>query len=328
MRFYLPFLLFLLQVSSAEEDNQVNFIELEDRLQIRIGDELFTEYRFSGEDRFFPTFYPVFAPGQIPMTRAFPFEDTGLDDTDHPHHQSIWFAHSNINGETFWAVKEYRGRKPGRTVHQGFRSMESGETSGTFVAENNYVASDGTIVLSDTRTVSISQSGPTRILDMKIEFHASHGPVLFGDEKDAGMAIRVASELQIERRNKALKDSIQNSATLKNSEGDSGKATWGKKAKWIRSSGVISDTPVAITILDHPDNPRHPTSWHSRTYGLISANIFGTHFFEKTDDRNSGAYQIPEGEKRTFQWRFHISNNEEGEQDPASHFNDYSQTSK
>jgi hypothetical protein len=31
--------------------------------------------------------------------------------------------------------------------------------------------------------------------------------------------------------------------------------------------------------MDHPDNLRHPTTWHARDYGLFAANPFGLHDF-------------------------------------------------
>lgn len=43
-----------------------------------------------------------------------------------------------------------------------------------------------------------------RLIDITIAFHAANGPVTFGDQKDAGMAIRVASELRTRVKDKML----------------------------------------------------------------------------------------------------------------------------
>jgi len=285
----------------------VSITEKADRLRIELNGELFTEYIFKGEERYFPLFYPVMSPGQVPMTRRYPIEIIDGEDTDHPHHQSLWFAHSDINGNSFWAVKEYGTTKPGKTVHQKFTEVSSGKESGHFIAENAYVAADGKTIMTDTRTVRFfapADAMAPRLIDITIAFHASNGPVTFGDQKDAGMAIRVASDLQVSRRTGKGTETVPAAGHLINSEGDKDDATWGKRARWVDAFGEVGGKPVGVAIFDHPSNPRYSTYWHSRTYGLVTANIFGKHHFEKLDDPKAGALTIPAGETVTFRWRF------------------------
>ncbi len=299
----------------ADDKNSpaVSFTELDDRLRIELNGELFTEYIFKRDDGFFPVFYPVMGPGEVPMTRNYPLKEVEGEDQDHPHHQSLWFAHSDINGETFWAVRAYKDRatgkvrEPGHQVHQGFTEIESNDDGGHFVAENKYIASDGRTVLSDKRTVripAVSDAMAPRIIDIEIELRATDGDVVFGDEKDAGMAIRVASDLQAQKRTKDPKVLKPAEGKLLNSEGITGVDTWGKRAKWVDAYGEVGGEPVGVAIMDHPDNPRHPTWWHSRTYGLVTANIFGKHFFEDLDEREAGQFVIKDGESESFRWRF------------------------
>jgi len=296
-----------LPATADDSPSPVTITELPDRLRIKVRGDLFTEYIHRGEDRFFPIFYPVLGPGQTPMTRGYPMEEIEGEDTDHPHHQSLWFGHRDVNGENFWSVRAHGGREPGRTIHRGFREIESDENGAHFVAENAYVTADGETVLTDTRTVRISavaESDGPRVIDVAIAFHASHGDVTFHDEKDAGMAIRVHSDLQVHRRTEQRKVYADGKGHLVNSEGRRARATWGGRARWVDCWGKVDGSPVGIAILDHPDNPRHPTWWHSRTYGLIAANAFGRSHFEKLDDENAGDYHLPEGETATFRWRF------------------------
>jgi hypothetical protein len=311
--------------TSAETGNGkvVSIAEFPDRLRIELNGELFTEYLHEGDDRFFPVFYPVLGPGQVGMTRRYPIEIVEGEDTDHPHHQSLWFAHTDINGETFWAIQAYRGREPGRTVHQGYKEIVSGDDGGHFIAENAYIADDGRTILTDTRTVRIlpiDKADDPRVLDITIAFHASHGEVVFGDEKDAGMAIRVAPELQVVRRTAQRNVLAEGAGNLLNSEGDRDGETWGKRARWVDVWGKINGMPVGVALMDHPDNPRHPTWWHSRTYGLLTANAFGQHFFEDLEDRNAGALVVPEGETATFRWRFVFHQGGPEDAEIESHF--------
>ena len=320
--------LILSAVALAADDTKfgVSITGKDDRLRIELNGEHFTDYIIKGEDRYFPLFYPVLGPGQVAMTRKYPLEIIEGEDTDHPHHQSLWFAHSDVNGHSFWAVREYGDVKPGKTVHRKFKEVVSGKEKGHFISENDYVAADCTIVMSDTRTVRFTTPADAmapRLIDITIAFHATNGDVTFGDQKDAGMAIRVASDLQVERRTKEKNKLAPAAGHLLNSEGVKDVETWGKRARWVDAYGEVGGQPVGVAILDHPGNPRHPTHWHSRSYGLITANIFGKRHFEKLDDPKAGEMVIPDGETVTFRWRFAFHRDDPAKADVESLFKQF-----
>ena len=77
-----------------------------------------------------------------------------------------------------------------------------------------------------------------------------------------------------------------------------------------------------MAIFDHPDNPRHPTWWHVRGYGLFAANPFGVSYFEKKP-KGTGDLVVPAGESVTFKWRlyFHKGNEKDGK--VAEHYREY-----
>ena len=82
-----------------------------------------------------------------------------------------------------------------------------------------------------------------------------------------------------------------------------GLPVWGKRAKWVDYWGTIDEKVVGVAIFDHPSNPRHPTWWHARSYGLISANPFGVHNFERKPE-GTGDMKIEAGKSVTFRYRF------------------------
>lgn len=88
-----------------------------------------------------------------------------------------------------------------------------------------------------------------------------------------------------------------------NSDGIKGGAIWGKRAKWVDYWAPIDGQVVGVAIFDHPNNPRHPTWWHARTYGLVAANPFGVHDFEKKPE-GTGDMVIPANESVSFRYRF------------------------
>ena len=79
---------------------------------------------------------------------------------------------------------------------------------------------------------------------------------------------------------------------------------------------------IGIAIFDHPDNPRHPTTWHVRDYGLFAANPFGLHDFEKNLNTR-GDLVIPKGQEVTFRYRFYLHEGDEQQAKVADTYKEY-----
>jgi hypothetical protein len=92
-----------------------------------------------------------------------------------------------------------------------------------------------------------------------------------------------------------------------NSEGLTGAAIWGKPARWVDYFAPIDGKTAGIACFDHPSNLRHPTTWHARDYGLIAANPFGLHDFDKKNPKGTGDHLIKKGQTLTlkYRWVFH-----------------------
>ncbi|TFG81496.1 MAG: hypothetical protein E4H19_14525, partial [Chromatiales bacterium] len=60
---------------------------------------------------------------------------------------------------------------------------------------------------------------------------------------------------------------------------------------------------VGVAIMDHPSNPRHPTYWHSRAYGLFAANPFGIRDFTG-DKTQNGNFEVKAGQG--VRWRYRV----------------------
>src|SRR5437016_386160 len=57
-----------------------------------IGDELVTRYLTAGQSK--PIFWPLNAPGGIPLTRNYPPPEGQAK--DHPHQKSAWFCYGDV----------------------------------------------------------------------------------------------------------------------------------------------------------------------------------------------------------------------------------------
>jgi hypothetical protein len=75
-------------------------------------------------------------------------------------------------------------------------------------------------------------------------------------------------------------------------------------AAWIDNYGPVDGEVVGIAIFDHPNNLRHPTRWHARTYGLLAANPFGEHHFPKDASApEQGVVTLADGGELTLRYR-------------------------
>jgi hypothetical protein len=290
----------------------VQITRLDDRLRIEINGELFSEYHFKDVSR--PYLYPIIGPDHLPMTRDWPMKEGENEEHDHKHHRSFWFAHE-INGVDFWSEEP----KAGKTVHQTFSEIKSGRDSGVIRAKDNYVALDGKVICTDDRTVRIYNRPDERLVDFEVTVHASNGEVVFADTKEGTMALRLNETMRL-----APNKFNQGKPTghIVNSEGVRDGATWGKRADWVDYHGPVNGKIVGVAIFDHPSNPRHPTWWHVRDYGLFAANPFGLHDFEKKP-AGTGKFTVEAGKSVTFRYRFYFHRGDEKEAKVAEHYHDY-----
>ena len=157
------------------------------------------------------------------------------------------------------------------------------------------------MVCTDDRTFRVYNLPGGRLFDFEVTIHATHGSVTMGDTKEGTMAIRVAETMRLKGAQ----------GHIVNSEGARDGATWGKHADWCdyygpANFGPIRSNIVGVAIFDHPQNPRHPTTWHVRDYGLFAVIPFGPlHDFEKSPP-GTGDLVIPAGQSATFRYRFYL----------------------
>ncbi|MHC4536765.1 MAG: DUF6807 family protein [Planctomycetota bacterium] len=271
----------------------VKITEGEKTLRVDINGKLFTEYYFNNVPR--PYFYPVIGPTGEPIIRHWPMKDINPDEAkDHVHHSE--------------------GSRSGKVVHDKFLKVASGRNRGIIQSRNKYVARDGKVICTDTRTHRFYNSKDGQIMDFEIKFHASEGKVVLGDTKEGSMAIRLAPTMR-------LKGKVGKGHIL-NSEGQKDGQTWGKRAAWCDYYGPVKEQIVGVAIFDHPKNPKHPTWWHVRDYGLFTANPFGQHNFERKE-KGVGDITIQPGKSLTFRYRFYFHKGDTNQADVAKHYREY-----
>lgn len=264
-----------------------------DRADVVIGGKPFTTF-FFGANTMKPYLHPLRTADGMQMTRSYPMEQVEGETRDHPHHQGVWFTHGDVNGFDFWANPK-PGPKYGKVVLLEGKPVraQGGSKTGIVEAAFQWVDPNGKPLLREDRKMTFYDDPVNRIVDFDITLTALKEAVKFGDTKEGTFAIRMNDKLTEKAKG----------ATLVSSDGAKAmKDVWGKPFPWVDYSGMLEGKEVGIAIFDHPKNPKHPTHWHARDYGLFAANIFGERDFYRDKNRD-GSVTLEPGKSMRFRYR-------------------------
>ncbi len=276
---------------------QVAFVRGEGRIEIQLDGREFSTFYF-GTDVPKPFLHPLRAADGTVVTRGFPMEEVPGESRDHAHHRGVWFTHGDVNGYDFWA-NELGGEPPnkGKITTSWVRHREA---SGVIEAAFSWRSPDDELLLVEERVMTFKAGSVNRVVDFDVTLKAARGRVRFGDTKEGTFAIRLATELEEDHLGAT---GIARTGRIRSATGKTGEMeVWGKRAPWVDYSGSIEGAKLGVAIFDHPENPRHPTYWHVRGYGLFAANIFGEHDFRADPARDAGLTLEP-GTALRFRYR-------------------------
>ena len=252
---------------------------------------------YFGDDAPKPYLHPLRAADGTIVTRQFPMRDDIPGEAhDHPHHRGLWFTHGDVNGLDFWAneADQMPREKKGKVVIKGVHKA----ADGLIRADFEWRTPEGEVLLTENRTMRFQVSGDNVLIDFDSTLKAEIKPVKFGDTKEGAFAIRIHPSMR-----EITPDKKPGKGVMVAADGTKGeKDVWGKSSPWVDYSGPIEGKTYGIAILDHPQNPKHPTYWHSRAYGLFAANPFGEHDFFRDPNRD-GSITLKPGEKMRFRYR-------------------------
>lgn len=238
---------------------------------------------FYADDKIARPFYAhVCTADGIAVTRNFPPKDG--EPADHGDmHPGIWLAFGDLSGQDFW-------RNKGRVKQVKFLAEPKGDGNRvSFTVRNEYVVMVNSVpqkIAAETCRHIWSLHEGQLLVSLDSEFEpAEGGPALvFGDQEEMGLGVRVASPLRV----KDAGGEIRTSDGLRNE-----KEAWGKPAKWCDYRGTVDGRSVGVTLMPHSDNFRE--SWfHVRDYGLMVANPFGQNAFTR---KEKSRVEVKPGEK-------------------------------
>ena len=283
------------------------------RVDITIDGKPFTSYIWP-TNLYKPVLYPIVDGDGYTLTRSFPPRPG--ERVDHPHHVGLWFNYANTNGFDFWnnsdAIRASRKPKMGTIYFKKIVSTSSGPNRGTLVTESTWVTGAGEPILEETTHFVFSRHHGARVIDRIATLHALDR-VVFNDEKDGMLGLRVASWLESPTakdavfvdshgvQTKTAAASPDATGVYVTSEGKQGDAAWGTRGTWCALTGHTGSHTATIAIFDHPGNPGYPTTWHARGYGLFAANPLGPHAFNPKEPPIN--FTLEKGQTATFRYR-------------------------
>jgi hypothetical protein len=286
---------------------QVDVQQAPEQIAVQIDGKPFTVFYIGGKDLNRPYLHPLRSASGTIVNRSFPSGQLPGETTDHPHHAGLFYGHGDVNGYNYWAIQNVptapskADATMGRIVLKNVASVKSGKESGTVDVVLTWLKPDGKPLLTETRRMTFYAHPELRIIDFDFDF-AAIDKVVFRDTKEGTFAMRMATALE-EPAAKAKPDGAMRTGKLLNAQGGEGEANvWGKRSEWVDYSGVLDGEKVGVVMMDHPGNPRHPTYWHSRGYGLHSINPFGLHDF-LNDPKQDGSLTVEPGNHVRFRYR-------------------------
>ena len=280
------------------------------KIDVLVNGELFTSYHY-GTEWVRPFLHPIMSPEGVRVTRNWPvIKHVKGETNDHPHHKSVWVSYGDCDGVDNWSEQANHGWQR----HQKFLKLVSGPVYGRIVAKNNWCTPKERKQFEEVRDMTFyALPGGTRLFDVAVTFNMTEKNVVFRDTKEGGLiSVRVASSMDVPR-----------GGQITNGYGGiNERETWGKPAPWCDYSGIVEGKEVGIAIFDNQENPRYPTGWHVRNYGLMTANCFAWKHY-RPEAKVKGDMAFKKGSKTTWRYRLYVHNGNAAKGRVAERFMDY-----
>ena len=205
-----------------------------------------------------------------------------------------------MNGLDFWnnsyAIPETEKKKYGRIVHKKILESSVHENIGKLVVQADWIDINKTVLLTETTTFLFYGNEAERFIERKSVLMAGEVNVVFGDNKEGQMAIRVNRAFESPTKEPLVFSDANGKATnvpsmdntgvngnYHSSSGFSGDSVWGTRNKWVSLSAVLDKVQISLAFFDNPLNPGYPAHAHARGYGLFALNNFGHHVFNQAE---------------------------------------------
>jgi len=310
LRPYLYTLILAALLPSAPVRAQVKIEDQDSQINVSVDGKPFTTLQ-KGRDANKPYLAPLLTASGKHVTRGFPMERIEGDATDHPHQRGIWMGFEHLSGMNIWEIDPADTHPHMGTIRfQRVVETHDGDKSGSFTVTGQWMNQDGAPIIDETLTCTFyAQAGHSRMFDIDMQLQAIK-LATFEDARDGIIGIRLATPFDEAHGGRVV-----------NAEGLQGaKQIEGKHSAWVDWQADLDGEKAGIAILDSPKNPRAPTTWISRSFGLLFANPFAQRYYDKS--RADGSMSLQPGDELRLRYRVLIHS---ADADIAVAFKEFSQ---
>ena len=290
------------------------------RVDVVIDGKPFTSYIYPDTIKK-PVLYPLRTARGTVISRGYPLDPRPRERVDHPHHVGLWFNYGNANGLDFWnnsdAIAPEKRDAYGTIRHRALNEATGGCEKGVLAVTMEWLTPDDDAILREDTTFIFTGSEARRTIDRVATLTALAEDVLFEDDKEGMLGIRVARAMEQpsdsptlladEKGQPKQEPEVDNEGVnglYRSSNGLEGDSVWATRADWVSLSAKVEEEDVSLAVIDHPQNPGYPTYWHARGYGLFAANPLGQKAF--SDGKEELNLKLCAGESATFRYRIVI----------------------
>ena len=209
-----------------------------------------------------PCFAPIYTPSGGLVTEYRP--------ADHPWHTGLYFGWVFANGANLWGGPWYLPEKDRYELVEGTHGMqrhdrfsEIDEQDGGVAVEEklSWLDAADEVMATETRRYLVHGTGnpPAYHWDIRTCIEPVGGPLRLGASRKShysGFELRMGPPFA--------------GAHHRSSEGAEGhESIMGEQARWVSAAGAAGG---AVVMMDHPENPRHPVTWFTRS-NLLGAGL-------------------------------------------------------
>ncbi len=189
------------------------------------------------------------------LTRPWPFPKD-YPKADHTWHRALWWSFKAIDGVNYWEENQ-QGTEPVEV-----RILHNQDGSARIVTAIEYHLPNQPAVVIEKRVIAVGapDATGTYLIDWQATFTpAGKDDVVFNRNSYGGLAIRMAAE--------CCGDVAAGKPAWTFLDDEGRENSNGKTARWVAYRGTAPNGRAAgIAIFDHPDNPRHPSPWQTRSH--------------------------------------------------------------